>query len=214
MKKCRELKEGDKVLIKSWKKMKKEFGTDASGYIMTQYVLHRSMKHLCKTVVNLEPGAGGRVKAKGTQFYISDDMVEAFICDEPEEEFIYPIFKENKVSELITKFTDINKCEVVFTFKDSLIEIGTVLTGAYPHTNDIWKDVAYNAELDLWNGQPVECTDVKSPCVKTLRFFDVENACSFTTYGSRLGVNYENYVPVPTKDYTDWTLEAFSKLQR
>lgn len=70
-------KVGDKVRVRIWEDMEKEFGTDYDGDIKTtRYSFLKSMKNCCKRIVTIETVCGEFYKVKESEFIFTDEMLE------------------------------------------------------------------------------------------------------------------------------------------
>jgi len=128
-------------------------------------------------------------------------------------EFEYPVFKRGKLSGVIVKFTELTKGTAVWsgTSKDV---IGQEDNDWISHTEkDTWQDIAYDAERDLFDGQPVYCWD-KVTHYKAIRFYDAISNKVFSMHGKRRDVVYQNYEAIKPEHYTPWMLQAFETLER
>lgn len=137
----------------------------------------------------------------------------AQICKEAKPEFNYPIFKQSTSNGKIIKFTSLNSGEVVWV-QNSVEAIGS--TGGYlQHTSvSNWQDVAYDAERDLWDGQPIYAWDNDDAHARTIRFYDAVTKCTYNYGGIRCGASFNNYEAIDPAYYTPWILKAFTTLQR
>ena len=140
------------------------------------------------------------------------------ICNEAnkvKQGVIYPIFKMSKTTKTIVKFTDLSTGETVWQGEEYSNIIGRIDTTYVKHTNTgHWEDVAYDAERDLWDGQPIYCWYDEDTHQRQLKFYDAINKCPFNFKGERDGPIYNNYKAINPSNYTKWTLEAFNKLER
>ena len=125
----------------------------------------------------------------------------------------YPIFKRRRSSGVVFKFTGLKETTAVMD-SSSNFKIGDLLIDSVPHTSDIWEDVAYDKERDLFDGQPVECWEDGDSHSRKIRFYDAINTCAFTYDGVRGGYPFKNYEAVKPEHYTEWMLEAFKTLKR
>ena len=81
-------KVGDKVRVRSWESMAKEFGVDNDGNIMLSS-LHfwKKMKHLCGTVHTIDEINGYGYHFKTHFFWLTDDMLEPVKAETNGEHF-------------------------------------------------------------------------------------------------------------------------------
>jgi len=220
-----ELKDGMKVLIKRWKKMKKEYGLSKDGtYIKTIPYFVKSMKYLCNTVCTVKVSdvddfANISYKVLDSEcgyWNISPQMVEAVICpkpsEEPEQKESYPIFKKSKITNIIVKFTDLTRGEVVFDHKQRY-QSGFIEDWV-EHTDTVnWEDVPYDSEKGFWHGQPVWCWYTQEKCTRQLRFYSATTNSTFSFSGTVSGIPFTNYEAVKPEHYEDWMYEAYQTLE-
>jgi len=71
-------KVGDKVRVRSWESMEKEFGTYPSGSIRTKYTFIEEMRKYCGKIVTIAylTGCGYGIKEDRSGHVYSDDMFE------------------------------------------------------------------------------------------------------------------------------------------
>ena len=72
-------KVGDKVRVREWADMEKEFGLDCSGDIKCRYCFTRSMREYCGKVFEIKR-AGPEYRIDNLVWAFSDDMLEP-VCD-------------------------------------------------------------------------------------------------------------------------------------
>lgn len=127
------------------------------------------------------------------------------------EEFEYPIYCNYIDSSLVVKFTELTTGEVV---ANKYQNIGYKHNDWIKHTDtDVWKQLDVCEETGFFDGQLVWCWDDEFTHERRLRFYDVENKCTYYYTGNKDGCEYENYEPFEG-NYPDWALEAFQTLQR
>jgi len=216
------LKDGMKVLIKSWKKMKKEYGLDTDGDINLSPHFSKEMKHLCKKVVTIEIDNNiATTTSKRKIWFICPQMVEAVICPESYEEheqeeehkkFIYPIFKKSKVTNVIVKFIGPNEATVLFDPNNQHNNDSGYDWVEHTDT-DSWEDVPYDKERGFWHGQPVWFWGNNDTHVRQVRFYNVKNQATFSYTGYTHGVGFGNYEAVKPEHYEDWMYEAYKTLE-
>ena len=128
-----------------------------------------------------------------------------------EVEYEYPLYFESTYDGTIVKFTDINTGVTVKLGTHSLVDIGISTDSWTPHTDAVWKPVAYNEERDLFDKQLVWCWDNETNC-RIARFFDAKNDEAFYADGSRHGVEFNNYEAY-RGEYPEWAKEAYKTLE-
>ena len=129
------------------------------------------------------------------------------------EEINYPIYCKNKDTSLVVKFTGLKSGEVVVNnmFHD---EVGKKRNDWVEHTDaNTWQQLDVCEETEFFNGQLVWCWDNDDTHVRTLRFYDVKNKCTYQFDGIEDGHDYDNYEKFEG-NYPDWALEAFKTLKR
>ena len=128
------------------------------------------------------------------------------------EKFNYPIYCKHINSSLVIKFTGLESGEVIVN--DKYCNIGDKNTDWRSHTDtNVWQQLDVCKETGFFDGQLVWCWDNDDTHVRTLRFYDVKNKCTYQFDGTEDGHNYENYEPFEG-NYPDWALEAFQTLER
>ena len=123
----------------------------------------------------------------------------------------YPIYKQSTYSNIIVKFTDLDKGVVIRGNRDYKLGINNTWK---THTSmENWKepDVLIDKERDLYDKQPVMVWQDKSTHRRELKFYNVLNNCTFGYKGERIGYAYENYEPV--KEIQEWMVEAQKTLE-
>ena len=128
------------------------------------------------------------------------------------EKFEYPIYCKHIRSSLVVKFTEITTGELVVNSGNrKLMENSNDWTD---HTlTDIWQRLDVCKKTGFFDGQLVWCWDNDDTHVRTLRFYDAKNKCTYQFDGTEDGHNYDNYEPFEG-NYPDWALEAFQTLER
>ena len=120
--------------------------------------------------------------------------------EEVKEEVRYPIYAKSRVDNIIVKFTAIETGEVVLSSNESNLSVGYVgytSTSFVSHTaEDIWQILDYNEERGLYDTQPVLCLGDNIRAIRSIRFYDAINDCTFFHNGERDGVIYENKKPL------------------
>jgi hypothetical protein len=142
-----------------------------------------------------------------------EDLSKLGFCFETKPEYTYPIFKRIKTSGAIVKFTDLQTGEVVW--KGNYIrDIGYTDITWNPHTDKgTWADVAYDAERDLWDTQPVYAWDRAATHFIAIAFYDAINKTVFSFDGARNGLSYINYEAIKPEHYPERLLEAHKTLK-
>ena len=128
------------------------------------------------------------------------------------EEITYPIYCKLKNSSLVVKFTKLQFGEVVVN--DKYYNVGDKNTTWTSHTDtDVWQQLDVCEKTGFFDGQLVWCWDNDDTHVRTLRFYDVKNKCTYQFDGTEDGHDYDNYEKFEG-NYPDWALEAFQTLER
>jgi len=130
---------------------------------------------------------------------------------EPEPEFTYPLFKQFKDTGEIILFTSMTKGIMVWEDGGN---VGYASDTLINHTDNRWKDVAYDSERDLWDGQPIECWDSIDIHRRYIGFYDAKNRCSFNYKGRRTRLIFDNYKAISSDRYDEWILEAYRTLEK
>ena len=128
------------------------------------------------------------------------------------KEITYPIYCKLKDSSLVIKFTKLQSGKVVVNSKYNKIKETSNEWRTHTDT-DVWQQLDVCEETGFFDGQLVWCWDNDDTHVRTLRFYDVKNKCTYQFDGTEDGHNYENYEPFEG-NYPDWALEAFQTLER
>jgi len=117
----------------------------------------------------------------------------------------------NKYSEYIVRFDDDYTGEVVAVAHNSQIEIGYYSDDWMTHTNMRWQEVT-NPDI-LCDKDLVECWDNGDTHMRTLKFYDDKNKCTYSYAGGRNGINYGNYRKLMPWEYPQWAIEAQETLE-
>ena len=125
----------------------------------------------------------------------------------------FPISKKNDF--MVVKFINKKDCEVLFIFDkekaSEFAEIGMLIKDE--NVNDKqWEDVLYDEKAGLWDGQPVWCIDKDFEALRSLKFYDAKNKCTFSYKGKRDGRVYDSYLPYEHIT-DDWIIEIYNKLE-
>ena len=147
-------------------------------------------------------------------------------CYRIKPEIKFPIFKKNDF--MVVRFENDKKYRIEFIFNYNKFYDFMEKTKEYPEPellyfvdNDMssfiqlddeqWKDVLYDKERELWDGQPVFVWDNDWDIGRNVEFYDAENECSFTSSPYIEGIKYDNYEPYP--HLTDeWLIKQYNKL--
>lgn len=70
-------KVGDKVIIRSWEDMARQFGVDSCGDIMVKHLFTIGMRQYCGTTMTIERISGERFYMKGSRYIFGTDMFES-----------------------------------------------------------------------------------------------------------------------------------------
>jgi len=132
---------------------------------------------------------------------------------EVEPEFTYPLYKRWKATGEVVKFTSMTEGVTVWSGNEDN-KVGYTSDAFVEHTTDMWEDVAYDSDRDLWDGQPIECWDNAGTHQRLIKFYDTEHTCSFDYTGKRDGLAYNNYKALPSDRYDKWILEAYKTLEK
>ena len=211
-----------KVLIKTWKEIKKASKQQGNCRKSTKdsssTFFCKNMKPFCGKIVQLDEqrffDGYNSTKWKCAKWMIQEIIPE---CPETEEVFNYPLFKRGKGTGVVIKFTSLRTGTVVWKGEQKLniLNIGNTSNSFVRHTNtDAWEDMVYDKDRDLWDGQPIYCWDKYSTHTRVTRFYDAVNKSTFGYKGDRKGATYDNYTPVPPKHYDEWIVDTFNKLRR
>lgn len=110
-------KVGDRVRIKSWKQMEKEYGLDAAGGIKCKRAFVKSMRKYCGSTLTISKIASAdTMDMQGSMYSFSTDMIECKVEDEPEK----PTYYNGKI--IFTKGDDTLKTGHVYEIKDGILE--------------------------------------------------------------------------------------------
>ena len=128
------------------------------------------------------------------------------------KEITYPVYCKSIGSSLVVKFTGLQEGKLVVNSKHTKIEETFKEWRICTDTN-VWQQLDVCKETGFFDGQLVWCWDNDDTHVRTLRFYDVKNKCTYQFDGTEDGHDYENYEPFEG-NYPDWALEAFQTLER
>lgn len=129
----------------------------------------------------------------------------------------FPIYKKDDA--MVVKFIDEFTMIPVFVFNTNALNrylnIGEDVINQKFYSdinNKEWKDVLYDKERNLWNGQPVWCWDYADIASRKVKFYNVVNHCPFNYKGHKSELKYENYKAYehPTDE---WLIKAYNKLK-
>lgn len=87
--KCERYNVGDKVLIRGWDDMEKEFGLGVSGSIKCEHSFVRNMKKFCNTVVEISRVTDSvkyKIKDDDYDWTFTNDMIAGKVVGEPEND--------------------------------------------------------------------------------------------------------------------------------
>ena len=129
-----------------------------------------------------------------------------------EEEIAYPIYCKLKHSSLVVKFTELQSGEVAVDGKCYKTK-ATIFDCKECTDTRFWQQLDVCEKTGFFDGQLVWCWDNDDTHVRTLRFYDVKNKCTYQFDGNRYGSVFDNYEPFEG-NYPDWALEAFQTLER
>ena len=128
------------------------------------------------------------------------------------KEIKYPIYCKSIGSSLVVEFTRLNEGKVVVNNKyDKIGKTSSEWESCID--SSVWKQLKVCEKTGFFDGQLVWCWDNDDTHVRTLRFYDVKNKCTYQFDGTEDGHNYDNYEPFEG-NYPDWALEAFQTLER
>ena len=132
-----------------------------------------------------------------------------------EEEFTYPIYKRyianHPAKGMIVKFTSIEENgEVVLS--TGIYKLGEINNWTPPTDTNVWEDVTYDEERGLFDKQLVWVWDNGETHVRTLKFYNAKNRCTFSWRGKRNGIYWDNYEPYEG-EYPKWAKEAYRTLE-
>ena len=138
--------------------------------------------------------------------------IEALKKQSKEEEITYPIYCKLKDSSLVIKFTGLTIGELVIG--NVYQKVGEKCNEWIKHTDaKYWQQLEVCEKTGFFDGQLVWCWDNDDTHVRTLRFYDVKNKCTYQFDGTEDGHDYDNYEPFEG-NYPDWALKAFQTLER
>ena len=128
------------------------------------------------------------------------------------EEIKYPIYCKLKGFSLVVKFTGLTLGKLVVNSKHTKIE--ETFKEWRTHTDiNVWQQLDVCEKTGFFDGQLVWCWDNDATHVRTLKFYDAKNKCTYIFNGKKDGADYDNYAPFEG-NYPDWALEAFQTLER
>ena len=164
---------------------------------------------------------GKEIEAKD----VNKDSWITMIIKDPNEKFYwyssmyrikedkFPIYKKNNF--MVVKFVNEEEFKVLFIFnKEKASEFAYIkMLIKDENVNDKqWEDVLYDKKTDLWDGQPVWCIDKDFKTLRSVKFYDAKNKCTFSYEGKRGGCVYDNHLPY--EYITDeWIIEAYKRLE-
>ena len=128
------------------------------------------------------------------------------------EEITYPIYCKSIGSSLVVEFTGLESGELVVNSNHFKIEEASNTWRAHTDINT-WQQLDVCEKTGFFDGQLVWCWDKDETHVRTLRFYDVKNKCTYQFDGTEDGHDYDNYEKFEG-NYPDWALEAFQTLKR
>ena len=129
-----------------------------------------------------------------------------------EEEIAYPIYCKLKDSSLVVEFKGLRQGKTVVN--NTFNNVGDKSTTWTSHSETyVWQQLDVCEKTGFFDGQLVWCWDNDDTHVRTLRFYDVKNKCTYQFDGTEDGHDYDNYEPFEG-NYPDWALEAFQTLER
>lgn len=137
--------------------------------------------------------------------------IEKELAELPAQEFEYPLFKRSKETGFVVKFYGLTTGVVVVT--DGTAPVGETASNWFEHTRqDLWEDVAYDRERDLFDGQLVIAHDELEPFAREIVFYDAINRCAFFKCdGDRDGYRFSDYEPFEGA-LPNWAIQAYKKL--
>jgi hypothetical protein len=129
-----------------------------------------------------------------------------------EESSEYPIYKKKKDIGYIVKFAGLQDGEIAYPAYSSY-KTGQKSSDWIPHTNtDVWEDVYYDRELDLWDKQLVWCWNNYDKCAREVRFFYAKNKGTYWTTGEKNCIQFDNYEAYEG-EWPKWAKEAYRALE-
>mgnify|MGYP003589273559 CR=1 FL=1 len=118
------------------------------------------------------------------------------------EEFTYPIYCKLKDSSLVVKFKGLRQGKTVVN--NTFNNVGDKNTTWTSHTEtNTWQQLDVCEKTGFFDGQLVWCWDNDDTHVRTLRFYDVKNKCTYQFDGTEDGHDYDNYEKFEG-NYPDW----------
>jgi hypothetical protein len=117
---------------------------------------------------------------------------------------VYPIYVKSLATNTVVKFTAQNSGVVVAEGKPKLHKIGEIRHNWLSHDNSMWTPVKFDETEGILDKQLVEGWNGNSSYLRTLGFYDMNNASMFTADGKRNGTKFDHYRAVPIKDYPKW----------
>ena len=128
------------------------------------------------------------------------------------KEFNYPIYCRGKETNCVVKFESLS--EGVYVVQNEFRKVGENIKTLIRHDHtDFWQQLDVCEKTGFFDGQLIWCWDNDDTHVRTLRFYDAKNECTYCYDGTRAGDYYCNYEPFKG-NYPDWALEAFQTLER
>jgi hypothetical protein len=124
-----------------------------------------------------------------------DEAIAETKCDEPtkEEEFVYPLCVGYHDDSLIALYYGLNRGKILFDCSGSWI-VGSDFNNWIDHTDtEIWKQIPYNKERELYHKQRVYCWNTGDTHAVDCRFYDAINDNTWYFYGKPDGHKYDNY---------------------
>ena len=138
--------------------------------------------------------------------------IEALKKQSEKEEIKYPIYCKLKGSSLVVKFKGLTTGELVIG--NEYQKVGEKCNEWIKHTDtNYWQQLDVCEKTGFFDGQLIWCWDDDTTHYRMLRFYDVENECTYYYDGYKGGNHYTNYEPFEG-NYPDWALEAFKTLER
>ena len=125
-----------------------------------------------------------------------------------DEAYTYPLYKQDKLTGVIVKFTSLTKGITVWGDANPYITTSWV-----KHISLRWKDIAYDEDRDLWDTQPIYAWDNGYNHTRLIAFYDAVSNQAFTRKGNRGGFMYDHYEAIPLEEYTEWIMEAHKTLE-
>ena len=156
---------GDKVLIKSWDQMAKEYGVDGVGDIDCRFSFTKSMRVICEKVVTIT-----RIRDKGNYaiddeyYHISNDMIAGKVVEDTAEE-PKPQLYNGKI--IFTKGDNIFKTGHIYEIKDGRIKTSCnsyLLGKPFKNLDDVkdyFTDEAKGRDGAGWSSEDLELIEVQ-----------------------------------------------------